>query len=191
MVGLPTVTLPAFEEAMRQRELEGGELSSISGSNDEDDDDEDHNDDDDDKASRLLDLPSSCRSHSPPLPTPHPPPTPQHHHPKVFFRLLDGRVASLYRAFLFPKADKRSREEEMTITTMVKTTPMMVKTTPMTTMIKTTVEVGECSAVETLRRLDVRELQTAVILTGGGHFAAAVFKGDETEQVREKQLLFN
>ena len=140
-------------------------------------------------------LPSSTRPDSPPPPL-HPPPPPQHHHPKVFFRLPDGRVASLYRAFLFPKADKRTGEEDMTKTTM-KTTMNTTTTTTIKTTTRTpsTVAADECpavvtsacSAVETLRRLDVGELQTAVILTGGGHFAAAVFKGDKTEQVCEKR----
>lgn len=100
-------------------------------------------------------------------PSPQPfstPPSPPHH-PKLFFRLPDGKVASLYRALLFPKAERSERG-------------------------------GGGGAAETLERAEggveklkeivngFADLKTVVILTGGGHFAAAVFQGDQVLEVR-------
>ena len=47
LLGLAPVTLNDFEESMTQKEMEGGELSSISGSDDDDDDDGDDENEDD------------------------------------------------------------------------------------------------------------------------------------------------
>ena len=73
-------------------------------------------------------------------------------------------MASLYRAFLFPKTERG---------------------TDLTTEMVDGGDGQFDGGVGKLQQLvnDVESLKTAVILTGGGHFAAAIFQGDQVLEV--------
>ena len=96
---------------------------------------------------------------------------PRHQHPKLFYHLPDGKVASVYRVFLFPKQDKRGAEEEEG-----------VENENDSDANRKVVSNG----LEKLRQAikEVNQTLTAVILTGGGHFAAAIYSGNVVLQVR-------
>ena len=79
------------------------------------------------------------------------PPQPPQHHPKVFFCPSDGNVASVYCALLYTKAGRGS---EISLSDMTQ------------------------GSLDMLNRLvnGTGEFRTAMTLTGGGHFAAAIFQ---------------
>ena len=86
----------------------------------------------------------------------------------MFYHLPDGRVASVYRIFLFPKRDKRGEDDDEEEENDSDANPKMVS-----------------NGLEKLREAikEVNQTLTAVILTGGGHFASAIYSGNVVSQV--------
>jgi len=146
LAGLPHMEQSTFDEEMRKREMEGAEISSISGS---------ESSDDEVKASKI-----DCLQLLPDLI-----PSPDNldgirdktsnHHPKAFFHLPNGDLASVYRTFLAPKHEWESAD------TGVFACPLQL-------------------LQELAKRLP--SVKIAVFMTGGGHFAAAVFQGSKVIQ---------